>query len=36
MRYQVPFIQMRGRGCRWHSSDIEWALTSYVGFGSPG
>jgi len=22
MRYQVAFIQMRGRGCRWHGSCV--------------
>jgi hypothetical protein len=31
MRYQVLFIQMRGRGCRWHGSDIEWGINPVCG-----
>jgi len=22
----MRFIKMRGRGCRWHGSDIEWGI----------
>jgi len=26
MRTKTRFIWMRGRGCRWHGSDIEWGI----------